>query len=181
MWANGLTGAGQTIAVLDTGTHTSHPFLAGKVVEEACYSINSNCPNGAITMTGAGSGVYCTYAPDGCQHGTHVAGIAAGQGSNFSGVGKGASIMSVQVFSRCTGAANCGAGEDPCTLSNFSDQVTFRCSLDGGPFTSCSPPKVYRTLSRGGHTLRVYAVGAAGETEDRDTTPAVFRWRVVRG
>jgi subtilisin len=123
MWANGVTGDGQVVAVLDTGADTSHPFLAGKVVEEACYSSNFNCPNGATTMTGPGSGVYCTYAPDGCQHGTHVAGIAAGQGSTFSGVGKGASIMSVQVFSRFTGAANCGAGEDPCALSNFSDQI----------------------------------------------------------
>jgi subtilisin len=123
MWAGALTGAGQTIAVLDTGVDTSHQFLAGKVVEEACYSANANCPGGTTTRTGAGSGVYCTYAPDGCQHGTHVAGIAAGQGTNFSGVGKGANIMSVQVFSRFTGAANCGAGEDPCTLSNFSDQI----------------------------------------------------------
>ncbi|MDQ5812979.1 MAG: hypothetical protein M3358_20080, partial [Actinomycetota bacterium] len=58
---------------------------------------------------------------------------------------------------------------------------TFRCSLDGGSFTSCSSPKVYRNLSRGGHTFRVYAVGAAGEAEDGDTTPAVYRWKVVRG
>jgi subtilisin len=123
MWANGLTGAGQTIAVLDTGIDSSHPFLAGKVIEEACFSINSNCPNRATTMTGPGSGVYCTYAPAGCRHGTHVAGIAAGQGNTFSGVGKGASIMSVQIFSRFTRTANCGTGEDPCTLSNFSDQI----------------------------------------------------------
>jgi subtilisin len=123
MWANGVTGGGQVVAVLDTGADTSHPFLAGKVVEEACYSINANCPNGATTMTGPGSGVYCTYAPEGCRHGTHVAGIAAGQGSTFSGVGKGASIMSVQVFSRFTGAANCGVREDPCALANFSDQI----------------------------------------------------------
>ena len=53
MWANGFTEAGQVVAVLDTGAVASHPFVAGKVVEEACYSINSNCPNGATTMTGA--------------------------------------------------------------------------------------------------------------------------------
>ena len=100
MWANGSTGAGQTIAVLDTGIDSSHPFLAGKVVEEACFSINANCPNRATTMTGPGSGVYCAYAPAGCQHGTHVAGIAAGQGNTFSGVARGANVMSVQVFSR---------------------------------------------------------------------------------
>jgi subtilisin len=123
MWANGVTGDGQVVAVLDSGVDTSHPFLAGKVIEEACFSVNANCPNGATTMTGSGSGVYCTYAPDGCRHGTHVAGIAAGQGSTFSGVGKGASIMSVQVFSRFMGTTNCGAGENPCALSSFSDQI----------------------------------------------------------
>ncbi len=123
MWANGFTGSGQTIAVLDTGVDSTHPFLSGKVVEEACYSGNFNCPNGSISQTGTGSGVHCTYAPSGCRHGTHVAGIAAGQGSSFSGVAKGANVMAVQVFSRFTGSTNCGSGEDPCTLSYTSDQI----------------------------------------------------------
>ncbi len=121
MWSNGYTGSGQTVAVLDTGVDSSHTFLAGKVVEEACYSGNSSCPNGTTTQTGAGSGAPCTYAASGCSHGTHVAGIAAGQGS-FSGVAKGADVMAVQVFSRFTGA-NCGSGEDPCALSYTSDLI----------------------------------------------------------
>lgn len=37
---------------------------------------------------------------EGCRHGTHVAGIAAGRGSAFSGVARDAGIVSVQVFSR---------------------------------------------------------------------------------
>jgi subtilisin family serine protease len=100
MWAAGFTGSGQVVAVLDTGVDKSHPFLAGKVVEEACYSARSNCPNGTTSQTGAGSGVPCTYDADGCRHGTHVAGIAAGKGSSFSGVAKDANVASVQVFSR---------------------------------------------------------------------------------
>ena len=122
MWANGFTGSGQAIAVLDTGVDSSHPFLGGRVVEEACYSASSSCPNGSTTQTGPGSGVNCTYAASACRHGTHVAGIAAGQGSSFSGVAKGADVMSVQVFSRFTGA-NCGSGEDPCALSYTSDLI----------------------------------------------------------
>ena len=122
MWSNGYTGSGQVVAVLDTGVDSSHAFLAGKVVEEACYSGNASCPNGTTTQTGAGSGAPCTYAASGCSHGTHVAGIAAGQGSSFSGVAKGADVMAVQVFSRFTGA-NCGGGEDPCTLSYTSDLI----------------------------------------------------------
>ena len=128
MWANGFTGSGQVVAVLDTGVDSAHPFLAGKVVEEACYTSNrvagsGNCPNGTSTQTGAGSGVNCTYAASGCRHGTHVAGIAAGRGSTFSGVAKDANIMAVQVFSRFTGTNCSGAGEDPCTLSYTSDQL----------------------------------------------------------
>jgi subtilisin len=128
MWANGFTGSGQVVAVLDTGVDSAHPFLAGKVVEEACFTSNraagsGNCPNGTSTQTGAGSGVPCTYAAGGCRHGTHVAGIAAGQGSSFSGVARGANIMSVQVFSRFTGSNCTGAGEDPCALSWTSDQI----------------------------------------------------------
>jgi subtilisin family serine protease len=128
MWANGFTGSGQVVAVLDTGVDSAHPFLAGKVVEEACFTSNrvagsGNCPNGTSTQTGPGSGVPCTYAPSGCRHGTHVAGIAAGRGSTFSGVAKDANVMSVQVFSRFTGSICASSGEDPCTRSYVSDQM----------------------------------------------------------
>ena len=70
MWENNLTGAGKTIAVLDTGVERIHPFLGGRVVEEACYSSGSDCPNGRTTQTGTDSGAPCTYAAEGCPHGT---------------------------------------------------------------------------------------------------------------
>ena len=123
MWANNFTGAGETIAVLDTGVDRFHPFLGGRVVEEACYSEGSNCPNGQKTQTGAGSAAPCTYDPQGCRHGTHVAGIAAGHDSDFSGVAPNAKIMAVQVFSKSTGADCKNAGSDPCALSRRSDQI----------------------------------------------------------
>ncbi len=113
-WAAGYRGAGQTIAILDTGVDKTHPFLAGKVVSEACYSTTGSgytsvCPGGVAQSTASGSGVNCTV--DGCEHGTHVAGIAAGTSASFSGVARDASLIAVQVFSRvnnctsdCTGA-----------------------------------------------------------------------------
>lgn len=151
-WSAGYDGAGWAVAILDTGVDKNHSFLSGKVVEEACYSGNSNCPNGLTSQIGSGAGVPCTYAAGGCRHGTHVAGIAAGQGSTFSGVAKGASVIAIQVFSRFTGANCASQGEDPCTLTYFSDLMaglervyTLRTtrqiaaanmSLGGGKYTS---------------------------------------------
>jgi subtilisin len=122
-WNGGVTGNGKVVAILDTGIDKNHSFLTGKVIEEACYSGNSNCPNGLTSQTTPGAGVPCTYAPSNCRHGTHVAGIVAGSGVSFSGVAKGTSLMAVQVFSRFTGASCAGAGADPCALSYSSDTL----------------------------------------------------------
>jgi subtilisin len=151
-WVAGFDGAGWSVAILDTGVDTLHPFLAGKVVEEACFSLNGNCPDGSTEQIGPGAGLPCTYAVSGCRHGTHVAGIAAGQGDNFSGVGRGADLIAIQVFSRFTGADCSGQGEDPCARAFFSDitaalehvyglgaslQIaSVNMSLGGGRFTS---------------------------------------------
>ena len=94
---SGFSGAGQTVAVIDTGVDKTHPFLAGRVVAEACFSSGGWCPGGAAASTAPGSGMPC---PDsGCSHGTHAAGIIAGQNSGFSGVAPQANLIAVQVFS----------------------------------------------------------------------------------
>lgn len=97
-WNTGYTGAGQTIAILDTGVDKDHPFLAGKVVSEACYS-DDFCPGGVPSSTAPNSGRPCPLEGDACAHGTHVAGIAAGRGASFSGIAKDANIIAIQVFS----------------------------------------------------------------------------------
>ena len=125
-WAAGFTGAGWTVAVLDSGIDKTHPFLSGKVISEACYSTFSGqstsvCPDGTSASTAIGSGVPCSMAD--CPHGTHVAGIAAGRGDSFSGVAKDAALISVQVFSSFFSTADCGGRPVPCALSFFSDQI----------------------------------------------------------
>ncbi len=126
-WASGFTGAGQTVAILDMGVDKTHPFLSGKVVSEACYSTTdatkgytSVCPGGVPSSTAVGSGVNCPTSIFGCFHGTHVAGIAAGKGTTFSGVAKDANIIAVQVFTRVCNAATCGSAA-PCITATTSD------------------------------------------------------------
>jgi hypothetical protein len=130
VWAAGYDGTGTMVAVLDTGVDATHPFLAGKVVEEACYSSTiagssqSLCPNGQSQQLGTGAGAPCPLTD--CFHGTHVAGIATGNGVtggvSFSGVAKGAQLMAVQVFSEILDASQCG-GTAPCIGAFDSDVI----------------------------------------------------------
>jgi subtilisin family serine protease len=121
--AAGFDGGGTVVAILDTGVSSSHPFLSGKVVDEACFS-DASCPGGGSTQTGSGAGAPCSYAPSDCSHGTHVAGIAAGSGSSFSGIASGASLMAVQVFTRFTNPTCSSFGlPSPCALTYTSDQI----------------------------------------------------------
>ncbi|MFQ5924189.1 MAG: S8 family serine peptidase, partial [Anaerolineales bacterium] len=129
-WSSGYTGAGQAVAILDTGVDGAHEFLTGKVVAEACFSSNdvgsayeSLCPSSNESEIGVGAAVNCTTTIVGCDHGTHVAGIAAGSGASFSGVAKGSDIIAVQVFTRFNNDSYCGAGNSPCVLSWTSDQI----------------------------------------------------------
>ena len=132
----GLDGTGQTIAIIDDGIDNSHPFFGGRVVEEACFSnyfedpgFGSLCPNGLTEQYGPGSansGPQCVPYDDPCDHGIHVAGIAAGNGGPVdapNGVAPNASIISVQVF---TGSDDCDtvtSGAQPCVGSYTFDQI----------------------------------------------------------
>jgi subtilisin family serine protease len=131
----GATGEGQTIVILDSGVDANHPFLGGRVVSEACFSSNSTalnattvCPGGVITSTASGSAAPCDNVM--CGHGTHVAGIAAGQDANRRGVAPRANIIAIQVYSLFTdlnvpGKTQCADNNlpSPCVLAFPSDEV----------------------------------------------------------
>ncbi len=139
-FAAGKTGAGTAVAILDTGVAVDHPFLSGRVKTQACFSVNdeaagvtSLCPDGSAQQEGdgsadAGSGPCASLGAE-CSHGTHVAGIAAGNGAGTSGapvrgVAPGADIIAVQVFSRFSSDEVCWVtGTNPCVLSYTSSQL----------------------------------------------------------
>ncbi|MFI8521553.1 S8 family peptidase [Streptomyces sp. NPDC085481] len=132
------TGAGTAVAVIDTGVAVHHPFLGGRVIAEACFSTNdaaagdtSLCPNGTEQQEGPGSADVETGPCAGtriCDHGTHVAGIAAGNGQGLTGAPKtgvapAADIIAIQVFHKNSTEAVCGAGKAPCVKAYTSDQL----------------------------------------------------------
>ncbi|MBK6724649.1 MAG: S8 family serine peptidase [Acidobacteria bacterium] len=87
----------------------------------ASANVTTVCPGGVTQSTAPGSGTYCDLNISGCDHGTHVAGIAAGANGSFSGVAKDSNVIAIQVFSRK--ATNCGPNPAPCTTAYFSDLI----------------------------------------------------------
>jgi len=130
LWAQGFPGTGQAVAILDTGVDKNNAmFAGGKVVSEACYSTNNGstiksvCPGGVTQSTANNSGLNCPTNVEGCNHGTHVAGIAAGSKSTLKGVARASKIIAVQVFTRFNSQADCGSTPAPCVRTFGSDQL----------------------------------------------------------
>ncbi|MCP4579641.1 MAG: S8 family serine peptidase [Deltaproteobacteria bacterium] len=121
-WRKGYTGSGWYVAVLDTGIRSSHEMFRDKKIVEACFSASNDCPNQSTEMKGSGSAAhYYDYKfVKGYDHGTHVAGIAAGNSGTVFGVAKDADIIAVQVFSRFTGIDACHPNTH-CVLTYDSD------------------------------------------------------------
>ena len=136
--ALGFDGAGFTVAILDTGIDQDHPFFAGRIVSQACYSTHdpdddrlSLCPENAVSSTAAGSAdtdiARCNNNGALCDHGTHVAGIAAGDGTGVAdtnaqdaGTAPAANIIAIQVFHRRN--TTCGDNNPgPCVRARDSD------------------------------------------------------------
>lgn len=82
-WSRGYTGAGSTIAILDTGIDLDHPEFADRIVGTECFTVM--CKNGYETIQDNNP----------VAHGTHVAGIAAAalDGVGMTGVAPDADLL----------------------------------------------------------------------------------------
>lgn len=119
----GDRGRSGVVAVLDTGFDVTHNFFDDRIVDEACFSDadgDSLCPDGDTEQEGPGAARNCVGI-DGCDHGTHVAGIAAGASAALNGVAPAASLALLTVFHRVESEDVCGVGLSPCVRTFSAD------------------------------------------------------------
>jgi subtilisin family serine protease len=114
--AAGLSGAGVRIAIVDTGIDDTHPDLQGRIAARQDFS-------------GAGD-------RDDVGHGTHVAGVAAGNGAVYRGVAPGASLVIAKALSAAGGTED--AVLAAMSWASQQDVRVMNLSL-GGPGSPASP------------------------------------------
>jgi hypothetical protein len=186
--------------VIDTGVQSSHPFLSGQVVSEACLSGNLDQPDLAVCpgddptfAVGPGTGEPCPF--NGCAHGTHVAGIVAGKNgpaSAPSGTAPGAKLLAIQAASKDLDPASCAqqALTTPCPVfydvdlvdglwisfqeANALDLAAVNMSVGSGLFGSaCDAEKAnYKELIDALRDIGVATVVATGNNGSIDAVAA---------
>lgn len=120
-WDLDYTGSGRVVAIVDTGLMVDHPAFS-TMPEDPFFDqsdIAAILAQGQLHANGSASNVYYnakvpfrwnyysnTYnvAHVYNDHGTHVAGIAAGNGGDIVGIAKDAQIAAMQVFANSGGA-----------------------------------------------------------------------------
>ena len=109
----GVTGAGITVAVIDSGVFAAHPGLLGRVLEGRNFELSQVQRQSGGVLTAEEWDQYAeATGPSALQdevgHGTHCAGIIGGDGSGASGldlagVAPGVSIVSLKIASAVNG------------------------------------------------------------------------------
>ena len=148
-----ITGAGETICVVDTGIDTDHPAFQGRILNQYCYcGLSGGCCFNGTSET--------STAEDDHGHGTHVSGIAAGNDSIYRGVAYEAGIVAVKV---CNSRGSCSAddviaGIDYCTSKvdeynisaisiSIGDSVSHNSYCNDDPFNPSINAAVEKNIS----------------------------------
>lgn len=146
------------IAVVDSGVDTDHPDLASKlIIKSGCNFVEGGSDPNPRPRAGSSN--------DGCEHGTHVAGIAAAVTDNptsygsVAGVAWNCSIMPVKVLDKeGSGSYSAIAGGIEFAANNGADVINL--SLGGDSYSS-----VLQSAINYAYALGCVIVAAAGNGE----------------
>jgi subtilisin family serine protease len=154
-WQAGLTGAGVTVGVLDTGVKADHPDLAGKIVEARDFTDTQ--PD----------------ARDDVGHGTHVAGIIAGTGAASGGRYRGVAPDTKLISGKVCVIWGCPDSAIIAGMEWIAPKVrVVNMSIGGGATDGTDPvSQAVNSLTAQHGTLFVIAAGNAGP-DGRVSTPA---------
>ncbi|MGH2844694.1 MAG: S8 family serine peptidase, partial [Thermoleophilaceae bacterium] len=169
-------GAGQTIAVVDTGVDLTHPDIAP--------NLWSNPGEGANGVDDDGSGVVDDVRgadfisgdgdPDDHQfHGTHVAGTAAavdGNGQGIAGVAPDARIMAVRALDG-DGAGTSAGIADGIVYAAVEGAGVINLSLGGFADGGEADQAMFDAIAAAGQRNAVVVAAAGNEGNDNDTKP----------
>lgn len=160
-WAKGLTGAGTTVAVLDTGADAQHPDLAGRIV-------------GSQDFTGSYGGAL----DDQHGHGTHTASTVGGSGAASDGRNKGVAPDTDLLIGKVLG--DYGGGSESGIIAGMewavgqgADIVSMSLGSAGDP-GDCTDPiaSAAQSLSSSSSALFVIAAGNTGPANNTVTSPS---------
>ncbi len=182
-WDLDYTGEGRIVAIVDTGVMVDHPAFSTMPDEDTVHFTSSDIAdiiaggqlygNGASTMNVANvyynakipfrwNYVHNDYntAHVYNDHGTHVAGIAAGNGGEIQGVAKDAQIAAMQVFNDNGGAgwaAILSALEDCVVLGVDAANLSLGSPCGFTQYYDSSYAEVFQNLVNAGVNLSMSA------------------------
>jgi len=158
LWASGLRGNGVRVAIVDTGIDAAHPDLAGRIAAQHDFS---------------GTGEH-----DDVGHGTHVAGIVAGNGAVYRGVAPMASLVIAKALSPAGGSEDVVLAA--MSWASRQDIAVMNLSL-GGPGSPRSPlAREVDALAAEGIIVCV-AAGNAGPAPKTISSPGDARGALTVG
>jgi subtilisin family serine protease len=165
--------------VLDSGVDIAHPDLAPRLAAQHCFNKSAQCPPGN-TVEGES-------APDKYGHGTHVAGIIAGQGQFApAGLAPGAGLVAVRVLD------NNGAGYSSDVIAGMewvaANQAALKVrvlnlSLGGGSYAGQCDQADANTMLYAAATARLRQAGITifAASGNRGLTDAMMAPACVSG
>ncbi|BAY38319.1 peptidase S8/S53 [Nostoc sp. NIES-2111] len=175
VWANGYTGQGVIVAVVDTGVDTSHPELGNNIwtnTKEIAGNGIDDDGNGYVDDTnGWNFNNNNNNIADDNGHGTHVSGIVAGKndGVGVTGVAYSSQIMPVKVLNE-SGEGSYSAIANGIRYAADNGARVINLSLGGDYSSQTLQSAVEYAASKGA----VVVMAAGNESNSQPSYPARY-------